>query len=61
MSAFTSYRKSTDAETTQFTKRSDLDDAMHSTNTNRSLINGATANGAHLNSLRGENVIFKLS
>lgn len=38
-----------------------LNDAKHSPNTNKSLINGLTAKEAHLNSLMGENVIFKLS
>lgn len=37
-----------------------LNDAKYSPNTNRSLINGLTANEAHLNSLK-ENVIFKLN
>lgn len=35
-----------------------LNNAEQFLNTNKSLINGLTANEAHLNSLMGENVIF---
>jgi hypothetical protein len=38
-----------------------LNDAKHSLNTNKSLINGLRPNEGYLNSLMGENIIFRLS